>query len=125
MAGLHVMVIEDDPEVRVAMEETLASSGCHVSGYACGETAVAGLDPADPPAAVVSDIRLSGNLDGHRVVTILSERVGRAVPAVLITSGPAPADIGTGAERGPEILLKPVHADALLASVAGCVGEGL
>ncbi|MDZ7787380.1 MAG: ATP-binding protein [Halofilum sp. (in: g-proteobacteria)] len=121
LAGCHVMVVEDDPEVRIAMETTLSTADCRVSSYASGETALAGLDPNDRPAIVVSDIRLPGNLDGHAVVEAVRQRVGRRLPAVLITSGPGTGDLGGVPGQGPEILLKPVHAETLLASVARCV----
>ena len=67
LAGLHVLLIEDEDDVRELLSQHLCDLGCRVTGAHTGE---AGLEKAvaDPPDVAIVDIMLGGGMNGHAVV---------------------------------------------------------
>lgn len=82
LAGLHVLVVEDDPMIGLLVEDTLLDAGCHVCGpYMSFET---GMNAAETEAVDVAvlDVNLAGALSYPIAETL----VARGIPFVL-TSG--------------------------------------
>ncbi len=80
--ALKVILVEDDPAVRMACQQALQLEGIDCIAFDSAETARTAV-AADPPGAVVSDIRLPGK-DG---MTLLREllAVDADLPVLLIT----------------------------------------
>jgi DNA-binding NtrC family response regulator len=79
---LQVLLIEDDPDVRLGCEQALALEDIPVSGVDSAERARSRIRP-DFPGVVVSDIRLPG-MDGMALLKEL-QTVDPELPVVLIT----------------------------------------
>ena len=123
--GLHVVVIEDDPEVAASMRSLLQQWGCRVT---LGDSADAvlgalGPAPADGPHAVLVDLRLPGPLDGVQELQRLRERLGRTVPALLLTGDVAAPTLALLAQAGLPWLPKPAPVHRLAAWLAGVGGD--
>ncbi|MCW2504999.1 MAG: hypothetical protein JWO79_3283 [Actinomycetia bacterium] len=70
LAGLHVLLIEDEDDVRHLLCQHLDDLGCRVTDARTGED---GLQRAlaDPPDVAIVDIMLGGGMNGHAVVEAL------------------------------------------------------
>lgn len=114
--NLPILVVEDDPNLREAVVDTLELAGEAVLAAASGPDALKLLDQK-PVAIVVSDVRMDP-MDG---ITLLKEIRGRYphLPVVLMT---AFADVDRAVEAmragACDFLLKPFEPQALLEHVA-------
>jgi len=114
LAGTHVLVIDDEPSIRVGMRTLLEAWGCHVtvaSGRAEAEQLVEqhglGFD------VIVADFRLRQHENGIDTVRHLRERMGEDVAALLISGDTAPERLREAHESGLPLLHKPVSAEKL------------
>ncbi|MBL8302818.1 MAG: response regulator transcription factor [Ideonella sp.] len=123
--GLHVAVIEDDPEVAASMCSLLQQWGCRVTlGDRADEVLAAlGPAPADGPHAVLVDLRLPGALDGVQELQRLRERLGRTVPALLLTGDVTVSTLALLARTGLPWLPKPAPVHRLAAWLAAVGGD--
>jgi signal transduction histidine kinase len=114
LAGTHVLVIDDEPSIRVGMRTLLEAWGCHVtvaSGRAEAERLVEqhglGFD------VIVADFRLRQHENGIETVRHLRERMGEDVAALLISGDTAPERLREAHDSGLPLLHKPVSAEKL------------
>ena len=123
LAGLVVVVLEDDAEVRDAMRRLLRLWDCQVRDGACAAELLAAPAAGVPPHAVVADLRLAAGRTGPEELRLLQAAWGRAVP-VLWTSGETAPD-GLRALLPPQatVLTKPVSPARLRAWLEQCLHE--
>jgi len=114
LSGLRVLLIEDDETVRLAMCDLLASWGCWCEAAASGEDALPLLATFDPEV-VLTDYRLRGNRTGVQALEMVRARLGRAVPAAIITGDTGPERLREAAASGLPLMHKPVPAERLQA----------
>lgn len=100
--GVHVVVIDDDPQTLAALNKLLQSWGCMVSSGADLE-ALSMAMPANPPTprVILSAHTFKSGADGVETVRALQLRYGATLPAALI-----------GGEGSPEGL-RGAHAEAM------------
>ncbi len=120
LAGRRLLLVDDDPMVRQAMQALLPGWGIDLRCAVAGDASVLDLCGADwPPECVLSDFRLPGSLDGIALLDLLLERYSAAV-GILQTGELAAAVKDRAEEAGYLVLFKPVDA-ALLASTLNAV----
>lgn len=111
------MVVEDDPDLRDAIERLLTRRGYHVIATGCGLRAVE-LASQHRVAVAVVDLLLPGQ-SGFQVTTALKAQHGDAVRVVMLSGIGSAAHrdyaLASGAER---FLQKPFTASHLLDAVA-------
>jgi len=113
VAGLRVLVLEDDAEVREAMDLTLRSWGCEPLLAASLEEARAVLArPGERPDVLLSDLRLADGASGIEAINALRRQIG-TLPAALITGDIASERLREVSAAGLEVLHKPVQPEAL------------
>lgn len=113
LEGARVLVIDDEPAVRSAMQTLLESWGCRV-------TACAGLAEAEQQIAaqdvrislIVADLRLRRGENGIETVRRLRAQLGD-VPALMVSGDTAPDRLREAEASGLPFLHKPVPADNL------------
>ncbi|WP_301102990.1 sigma-54 dependent transcriptional regulator [Propionivibrio sp.] len=114
--GLPILVVEDDPNLREAVCDTLELAGQAVVSASGGEAALNLLE-AQPVALVVSDVRMMP-MDGIALLKEVRSRFPH-LPVVLMT---AYADVDRAVEAmrcgACDFLLKPFEPKALLEHVA-------
>ncbi|MDB4929387.1 MAG: Chemotaxis protein methyltransferase CheR [Myxococcaceae bacterium] len=112
--ALHVMVVEDNADVRETMRDFLQLSGHEVSVAEDGPSAVEALIARRPDVALV-DIGLPG-LDGYQVLAALRERGAQLTTTFIALTGYGrPQDRQRAFDAGfHDHLVKPVDSDALL-----------
>jgi CheY-like chemotaxis protein len=87
LAGLTVVVVEDEPDTRELIERLLSEAGCRVVAVGSAAAAMRALT-AEQPDVLVSDIGLPDE-DGYsliRRVRNLDRSAGGAIPAIAVTA---------------------------------------
>lgn len=110
----RILIVDDDPAVRAALQFALELEGFGVDVYPSGEALLAASLPPDH-ACLVLDERLSG-ISGMETLCLLRQR-GVALPAIFITSHPNPHFRSLAAMAGAPILEKPLIGDGLIGSI--------
>jgi len=119
LAGVRVLIVEADADVRTALVTVLELNGASVTGVASPAEAM-DLLARDPPDVLVSDVMVPED-DGYglirRIRGLAADHGGR-VPAAALTDG-ATQEGDRILDAGYQLhLTKPVDASALVAAVA-------
>ena len=103
----RVLLVDDDPEIRVALRALLESRGHRVTDAPDAETALTAASAETPDVAVI-DIGLPG-LDGYELAYRLRALTRHAVPRLIAFTGYGrPEDRARARRAGfDEFLLKP------------------
>ncbi len=113
MAGVKVLVVEDDPAVRVSLERSLRFEGYEVVTAGDGESALAAL-AEHVPDAVLLDLGLP-RLGGVEVCRRM-RAAGDTTPVLMLTARDATSDRVAGLDVGADDYLpKPFALEELLA----------
>lgn len=113
LAGVHIVLVEDDGPVRDALSERLRSWGAKVDPFAGLPAMLDWLANAGTaPDLLVTDYRLPEG-DGLQAVQAMRARFAE-VRAVVVTGDTAPHDIARLHAAGVRVLHKPFRAEALL-----------
>lgn len=114
LSGLRVLLIDDDETVRAAMSDLLASWGCWCEAVSSSEEALSVLGTFEPDV-LVADYRLRSYRTGLQAVQAVRARMGREVPAAIVTGDTAAERLREADASGLALLHKPVPADRLQA----------
>jgi CheY-like chemotaxis protein len=120
----RVLVVEDDPMVRIRVEELLAGLGYRVTAVADADAALAALGSGAAFDLLFTDIVMPGALNG----TQLAQEARRLYPSlrILFTSGYADdaLDGDPAFAHGALLLKKPYRRSELAARVREALGKG-
>ena len=120
LAGVAVLVVDDDADARSVVARLLRRAGASVTTVAAAAEAVA-VVAADRPAVLVSDVAMAG-LDGHGLVAAvrrLPPEAGGRTPAVAVSGLARAEDRDRSMAAGFDVHLpKPIDAAHLVATVA-------
>jgi CheY-like chemotaxis protein len=113
-----ILVVDDEPDVRLVARVVLSSAGHQVIEAESGEAALAHLESELSPDAVLLDVRMPG-IDGWEVLRRLrSGDGGPVVPVVVFTAHLLARDDAPAEWRTYEhFLTKPFKPDELLEAV--------
>jgi PAS domain S-box-containing protein len=120
LAGVRVLVVEDDPQVREVLLKVLRVAGAEARAAHSTAEALQVVDEWRPDI-MLSDMGLRGG-DGYvliRAVRALPAERGGCLRAAALTSGSSPAVAAAGYDAQ---VAKPVEPVALLATMARLVG---
>ncbi|MFF7708760.1 response regulator [Pseudomonas sp. NPDC007930] len=111
-----ILLVEDDPIVRMLMVDVLEEAGYHVLEAESWDAAIAVLqDPAQALALLVTDVGLRDSAERDGLGLAREARQLRGGLPVLVASGFAGLDI----PPGTELITKPFSIDALRDKVQG------
>jgi CheY-like chemotaxis protein len=110
VTSVGVVVIDDDPLVRDAMQRMITSWGLRVETCRTGDQAMAALEGRDSAIRwqALIDYRLSGGENGLDVADRIVARCGRSVGVALMTAETDSAIFEQAARREIVVLRKPV-----------------
>lgn len=115
MSKPTIMVVEDNPELRDALSDTLEYDGYSVIAVADGESALQVLE-RQSIGLVVTDINMDG-MDGHALLMQIRRR-HPVLPVILITAfGSIGSSVRAMREGAVDYLLKPFKPEQLLSSI--------
>ena len=110
----HILVVDDDPQIRELLEEYLVENALRVSLASSGKQMLAVL-AEEAVDLIVLDLRLAGE-DGMAIVRSLRDT--SAIPIVMLTGVRDEADRVMGLELGADdYLTKPFSSRELLARI--------
>ena len=120
LAGLRLVVVDDEPDTREMVASTLEAQGAEVVALGDAEEALRWL-AANPADVLVSDVAMP-RMDGCALIREI-RRTGpgssRAIPAVALTAYARPEDRRHALDAGfQDYLTKPVEPEVLVARVA-------
>lgn len=117
---MHLLVVDDDAELRETLAELLEEEGFRVTQAGSGHEALRALD-VERPALIVLDYMMPGMSGADFRKEQLARPDLREIPLVLLTAAKECADFR---EMKPDaIVKKPFAMSALLDSVAAVLGR--
>ena len=115
----HILVVDDDAEIRSLLSEYLQKNGYRVTAVADGKGMWAALDSGPRPDIVVLDLMLPGD-DGLTLCRNLRAR--SELPVIMLTARGEETDRIVGLEMGADdYLAKPFAFEELLARVRALI----
>ena len=121
LAGVRVLVVDDEPDGLEVMERILEDRGVDVTAVRCTDDALATL-AAQQFDVVLSDIGMPKR-DGYELIAEVRKR-GIATPAVAVTAFARSEDRARALLAGFHThIAKPIEASELLATVASLAGR--
>ncbi len=113
--GVRILVVDDEPPIRAALEITLRDEGFDVKTAGSGAEARSAIQERAPDL-ILSDIRLPDE-DGTQLLSWIREQ-GMAVPVILITGNPGLDTVERAVEKEASgYLVKPVRRLELLEAI--------
>jgi FixJ family two-component response regulator len=112
---VHVVVVDDDPPVRLALARLLAAVGFRVSTCSSAEDFLV-RSSADEASCVLLDVHLP-RLSGLELSGLLA-RLNVNVPIVFITADQELAESSEMQRTGRTCLLKPIDDDLLVRAIS-------
>lgn len=120
LAGLRILIVEDDPDARRLVRVLLERQAAQVMSAASAEEALEVLDEFAPDV-LVSDIGMPGT-DGYQFIRQVRQRsvnAGGTVPALALTAFARSEDRRRALIAGYEMhLAKPIEPSELIVSIA-------
>src|SRR5882724_9532873 len=114
-----VFVIDDDPSMRVALEDLVSSVGLEVRAFATPQEFLRSKPPS-APSCLILDVRLQG-MSGLTFQKELA-KAGLAPPVIFITGhGDIPMSVRAMKAGAVEFLTKPFHDQDLLDAIHGAI----
>lgn len=114
MAGIRVLLVDDNQALRENLQECLEAAGHHVATASEGGAALAEMERGQLPNVVVVDLMMPG-MDGRELVAAIRRSARhRGLRLVLITGHDEAERAGIDADA---VLVKPFGVDELLAAI--------
>lgn len=112
-----ILVVDDSPVERLALQEVLSRNGYQVLTAENGEEAIA-RSRADHPDLILMDVVMPG-MNGYQATRTISRTdETRGIPIIMCTSKGQETDRIWGMRQGAlDYLVKPVDHDELLARI--------
>jgi signal transduction histidine kinase/ActR/RegA family two-component response regulator len=126
LAGLRVLVVDDEADARTLARRVLEESGAEVLTVSSAAEALAAIDASDQISVVVSDIGMPEH-DGYELITRIRALPGSAgrVPAVALTALARDEDRKRALLTGYQVhISKPVDPAELVMVIATVAGRG-
>lgn len=121
LAGRRVLVLEDDPDSRDALQGLLSAWGWQSHGAASLPQALDALAAGFEPDAVIADLRLSGAVSGVEAIEQIRAATHSKLPALIVTGDLTGELVRRAATAGLPVLPKPIVPMRLRAFLNGRV----
>jgi signal transduction histidine kinase len=124
LAGLFVVVIDDETSILDATRALLERWGCTVVTASSGAEAISALAGGNRrPDVVICDYRLRRGENGIKVIEALRDEFNESIPALLITGDTAPEHFREIEASRLVVLHKPIDEDVLQTTLLTLVGH--
>ena len=118
IAGVRVLVVDDDPEVREGIALLLRQWDVDVDVVGDSTSALALVASDADYMMILTDYRLPGALNGIDLVAAMTAVAGRPLNACVVTGDLDPEIIAAATVRGIPLIHKPIHPARLRALIA-------
>ncbi len=114
----HILIVEDDPELRDLLDHLLTDEGYNTATAADGASALAIVKAKSMrPDLLLADYNLPGGMTGLQLAKEMREAKGRAFPVIILTGDISTTTLRDVSEGCCLQLNKPVRRDALLRAI--------
>lgn len=114
LAGVRILVIDDDVLIREAARQLLERWGCRVVAAESAGEALQAMAAADfAPQMIIADYRLREETTGVDAIRRIQDAMGTLLPAALITGDTAPDRLLEAKSSGYPLLHKPIDGGKL------------
>lgn len=124
--GRLIVVVEDEPAVLNGLEVLLKGWGAATAAFdsvaSCTEWTLAADATACKPDLLIVDYRLEHGANGVDAITVLRQRFGESVPAIVITGSTMSSLDLEAQQKDFHLLIKPVVPNKLRAMIAFKLG---
>jgi CheY-like chemotaxis protein len=103
MSPKHILVVDDEPGIRLLVRKLLEPAGHRVSEAGDGRTALS-LVKSDPPDAVLLDLQMPG-MNGHQVLAALKADKTFHSPVIVLTAQDDFENLDTAMTTGADAYL--------------------
>lgn len=122
IAGLHIIVLEDDASVREGLSALLLSWGCEVTVEEDVDKLIeAASRKTRPPDLLLSDYRLPGDYDGIAATQRVRDNIDPQLPCIIVSGDAHEEVVSRAREHGLSFLAKPVAPEELRVTIAESV----
>jgi CheY-like chemotaxis protein len=83
-----VLVVDDDPDIRMLLCELFARAGFRVEVATDGAAAILFLEHHEPPSAIILDLLMPGIIGSSVLAYLSSQPVLAEVPVAIVSSSP-------------------------------------
>ncbi|MDQ2102589.1 hybrid sensor histidine kinase/response regulator [Azospirillum isscasi] len=108
-----ILVIDDEPLIRIGLQTMLEGWGYRVLTAGSIEDAVQHVESGEWPSAILADYRLRDGKTGLDAIRAVCDRLKTPVPATIITGDTAPERLAEARAGGHTLLHKPIAAQEL------------
>jgi CheY-like chemotaxis protein/anti-sigma regulatory factor (Ser/Thr protein kinase) len=126
LEGRLVVIVEDEPAVRSGLEALLRGWGANIASFDSvdGSTQWANMAPTDAqkPDLLIVDYRLENGRNGVEAITLMRQRFGPDIPAIVVTGSTMTGHDREAQEKNFHLLIKPVVPNKLRAMIAFKLG---
>ncbi len=117
-----VLVVEDDPALREALEDTLSLANMQVHSKSCAEDALLWLNKSNEVDLIVSDVNM-GKMSGHDLLRKVKQDFPQ-IPVLLVTAYASIVESVQAMKEGAvDYLVKPFEPELLVETVLKVVGN--
>jgi PAS domain S-box-containing protein len=123
VAGETVLIVDDEPSIRMLIAEVLAEFGYRAIEAADGSSALRVLQSDTRIDLLVTDVGLPGGMNGRQLADF--GRVARPALKILFITGYAEKAVASGDKLGPgmEVIAKPFAMDVLTAKIKEMISK--
>ena len=116
--GASVLVIDDEREVRDAMQLMLKQVNCSIVSVESAEDArKLVVERGLKPALIIADYRLREGKTGDAAIALIRDEFNEDIPALIITGDTSPERVREVSESGMMLMHKPVRPAELVSVV--------
>ena len=112
MSQLHILVVDDDPDILLLFQMVGRRLGHRISLAASSEDALRVLDSENPPNAVLVDLDLRVT-SGEDLCSTILHRLGSSVRVFLMTADPLALN-GGGLGCAKAVITKPFDVEEVI-----------
>ena len=117
MGRKHILVVDDEADMRVGLSRLLSRAGYRVELARDGTEVLPKLNRQGWYDAIVLDLMMPGQ-DGYKTMRDLSENGYGDVPVVLVTAKFSPTDVALGHDYGAAVFIrKPFSPSGLISAI--------
>ncbi len=124
LKGRAIAVLDDEPRQLRALQRFLSVRNAHVIPARSISEILTKLDDASPqPDLIITDYRLEAGSTGAAAISAVRSKIGRSVPAIILTGDTEPRRIAEAEASGFRLLHKPVDPEGLIETIAQMLAE--
>ena len=124
LAGLKVLLIDDEPDIRQALSLFLDAFQCHTFCAESAEQAIQAIDSIQMhPDIMIVDYQLLRGNTGDAAIEYIRDHYQRDIPAIIVTGDTSNERLLDSRQTGYRLLHKPVDINELIKTISQAMEE--